>query len=176
MPQPLHATADDFVFTTATGRPVDEERFVQQHWHRALRATGIRPRKFYATRHTFISASLEAGYNIKRLADYCGTSVEMIERHYAGYLRDETPEEMLRLGGQASAPRSGPPRGQVPATPDVKTGTLPGTFRRARRSARQVANVIDEPGAEGGRFELPRACALAVFKTAAFSLTRPPLR
>src|SRR5262245_11639655 len=30
--------------------------------------------------------------------------------------------------------------------------------------------------AEGGRFELPRACALAVFKTAAFSLTRPPLR
>ena len=61
MPQPLHVTADDFVFTTATGRPVDEERFVQQHWHRALRATAIRPRKFYATRHTFISASLEAG-------------------------------------------------------------------------------------------------------------------
>jgi len=28
---PLHITADDFVFTTPTGRPVDEERFVQQH-------------------------------------------------------------------------------------------------------------------------------------------------
>src|SRR5262249_22223411 len=29
--------------------------------------------------------------------------------------------------------------------------------------------------AEGGRFELPRACALAVFKTAALNLARPPL-
>jgi hypothetical protein len=116
------------VFITPTGRPVDEERFVQQHWHRALRATAIRPRKFYATRHTFISASLKAGYNIKRLADYCGTSVEMIERHYAGYLRDETPEEMLRLGGQPSAPRSGPPRGQAPATPLRQNGNPPGNL------------------------------------------------
>jgi integrase len=176
MPQPLHLTADDFVFTTATGRPVDEERFVQQHWHRALRATAIRPRKFYATRHTFISASLEAGYNIKRLADYCGTSVEMIERHYAGYLRDETPEEILRLGGQPSAPSNTPHHTPFPPAPSVKTGTLPGTFRRARRSSRQVANAIGELVTEGGRFELPRACALAVFKTAAFSLARPPLR
>ena len=154
MPQPLHLTADDFVFTTATGRPVDEERFVQQHWHRALRATAIRPRKFYATRHTFISASLEAGYNIKRLADYCGTSVEMIERHYAGYLRDETPEEILRLGGQPSAPSNTPHHTPSPSAPSVKTGTLPGTFRRARRSSGQVANVIGEMLAEGGRFEL----------------------
>src|SRR4029450_10850544 len=131
MPQPLHLTADDFVFTPATGRPVDEERFVQQHWHRALRATAIRPRKFYATRHTFISASLEAGYNIKRLADYCGTSVEMIERHYAGYLRDETPEEILRLGGQPSAPSNAPNHTPAASSQGVKTGTLPGTFRRA---------------------------------------------
>src|SRR5262249_58793710 len=91
--QALHAPAAALVFPAAPGRRVDEERFLQQHGHRALRARGIRPRKFYATRHTFISASLEAGYNIKRLADYCGTSVEMIERHYAGYLRDESPED-----------------------------------------------------------------------------------
>jgi len=121
---------------------------------RALRATGIRPRKFYATRHTFISASLEAGYNIKRLADYCGTSVEMIERHYAGYLRDETPEEMLRLGGQPSAPSNAPPHTPVAPPPGVKTGTQPGTFRRARPSRRQIAKLIGEMTAEGGRFEL----------------------
>ena len=128
MPQPLHLTADDFVFTTATGRPVDEERFVQQHWHRALRATAIRPRKFYATRHTFISASLEAGYNIKRLADYCGTSVEMIERHYAGYLRDETPEEILRLGGQPSAPSNTPHPHAVPAGAERQNGNPSGNL------------------------------------------------
>ena len=155
MPQPLLVTADDFVFTTPTGRPVTEERFVKQHWHRALRATGIRPRKFYATRHTFISASLEAGYNIKRLADYCGTSVEMIERHYAGYLRDETPEEMLRLGGQPSVPSTAPPHTPAAATPGVKTGTLPGTFRRVRQSPRQVHRLIGELGMEPRRVELP---------------------
>ena len=155
MPQPLLVTADDFVFTTPTGRPVTEERFVKQHWHRALRATGIRPRKFYATRHTFISASLEAGYNIKRLADYCGTSVEMIERHYAGYLRDETPEEMLRLGGQPSVPISALPPTSAAATPGVKTGTLPGTFHRVRQSPRQVTRLIGELGVEPRRVELP---------------------
>jgi hypothetical protein len=150
MPQPLHVTADDFVFTTPTGRPVDEERFVQQHWHRALRATAIRPRKFYATRHTFISASLEAGYKIKRLADYCGMSVEMIERHYAGYLRDETPEEILRLGGQPSEPSNAPHHTPAAPASSIKTGTLPGTFRRARRSSQQAANMIGEMLAEGG--------------------------
>src|SRR5262245_4493436 len=141
---------------------------------RALRAAGIRPRKFYATRHTFISASLEAGYKIKRLADYCGTSVEMIERHYAGYLRDETPEEMLRLGGQPSAPSNAPPHTPVGPPPGVKTGTQPGTFRRSRPSRRQIAKLIGEMTAEGGRFELPRACALAVFKTAALDHSATP--
>jgi integrase len=68
---PLHRTEEAFVFTTQAGRPLDEERFVEKHWHRALRATGIRPRKFYATRHTFISLTLMAGVGkIKRLADF----------------------------------------------------------------------------------------------------------
>jgi integrase len=83
MPAPLHVAPDSFVFRTPTGLPIDRDRFTRQHWYRALRATGVRPRKFYATRHTFISAALSRGVNIKWLADYCGTSVEMIERHYA---------------------------------------------------------------------------------------------
>jgi hypothetical protein len=94
-----------------------------------------------ATRHSFISASLEAGYQIKRLADYCGTSVEMIERHYAGYLRDETPDEILRLGGQPSAPKSAAQHPSAAPSPGVKTGTLPGTFRRARRSTQQSSDT-----------------------------------
>src|SRR5262249_1998246 len=56
--QPLHVTPETFVFTTPTGLPLDTDRFVELRWHRALRATGIRPRKFYATRHTFISIAL----------------------------------------------------------------------------------------------------------------------
>ena len=42
----------------------------------------MRPRKFYATRHTFISVALSKGCNLKWVAEYCGTSVEMIEKSY----------------------------------------------------------------------------------------------
>src|SRR5262249_31292132 len=54
-----------------------------------------------------------------------------------------------------------------PAQPETGTKTGTKTHRRRKYATWQ---------AEGGRFELPRAFALAVFKTAAFSLTRPPLR
>jgi hypothetical protein len=81
------------------------------------------------------SASLEAGYNIKRLADYCGTSVEMIERHYAGYIRDEIPEEILRLGGKPSASVDVSPGTPVTAAQGVKTGTFREPF--AARADRQ---------------------------------------
>ena len=69
--RPLHASEDVFVFTTRVGTPLDEEEFVWKHWRRALRATGVRPRKFYATRHTFISWALTRGANLSWLADYC---------------------------------------------------------------------------------------------------------
>ena len=78
----------------------------------------------------------------------------MIEWHYAGYLSDETPEEILRLGGQPSARRSQHP--STAPTPGVKAGTLPGTFRRAGQSTQEVANMLGELVAEGGRFELRR--------------------
>ena len=45
-------------FTTQLMTPLNEEAFVQKHWHRALRTTGVRPRKFYATRHRLISAAV----------------------------------------------------------------------------------------------------------------------
>ena len=79
----------------------------------------------------------------------------MIERHYAGYLRDETPEEMLRLGGQPSAPSNAPLDAPAAQAQGVKTGTLPGTFRRVRQSPRQVHRRIGELGMEPRRVELP---------------------
>jgi hypothetical protein len=67
----------------------------------------MRPRKFYATRHTFISLTLMAGVvKLKRLADYCGTSIEMIEKHYAKWMGDDRPEELAALGGSAPTPPS----------------------------------------------------------------------
>ena len=102
----LHATADTFVFTTQAGTPLDEERFVEKHWHRALRATDTRPRKFYATRHTFITGAVGKGANLKWLADYCGTSVEMIEKHYAGAMNQAQDAAQLALVAGTSGARA----------------------------------------------------------------------
>jgi len=100
--RPLRVSEDAFVFTTEKDTPLNEERFVDKHWRPALRATSIRPRKFYATRHTFITQTLKAGaISIKKVADYCGTSVEMIERHYADWMEPETAAELAALGGNA---------------------------------------------------------------------------
>ena len=50
---------DDYVFTnTKNGGPMDQGEWPKDLWVTALRAAGLRPRRFYATRHTFISAGL----------------------------------------------------------------------------------------------------------------------
>ncbi len=122
--KPLHVSNDTFVFTTAIGTSLDGERFVEKHWHRALRATGVRPRKFYATRHKFISVAVGTpGINLKWLADYCGTSIEMIERHYASYMHGD--DRQLGLLG------AGPPgrgRGHLRAVGGSGSETLTETF------------------------------------------------
>jgi hypothetical protein len=54
-------------------------------------------------RHTFISVGLTNGVNIKWLANYCGTSVAMIEKHYGKYIRNDSQEQLSRLFGTKSA-------------------------------------------------------------------------
>jgi integrase len=56
--KPLHATETDLVFKNREGRPINEDKWRKKYWYRALRPCNIRPRKFYATRHTFISDAL----------------------------------------------------------------------------------------------------------------------
>src|SRR5262245_40816813 len=73
--KPLHVQPEDFVFLNPEGRPIDVKVFTQWTWNPALRRLNIRPRKFYATRHTFISLPLSRGWNLKALAQYSGTSV-----------------------------------------------------------------------------------------------------
>jgi len=65
--------------------------------YRALRAKKLRVRKPYTMRNTFISVGLTNGVNIMWLADYRGTSVAMIEKHYGKYIRDDADEQLARL-------------------------------------------------------------------------------
>jgi hypothetical protein len=71
-------------------------------WYRALRAKEIRVRKPYTMRHTFISVGLTNGVKIKWLAEYCGTSVAMIEKHYGKYLGGDSEEQLEQLFGAKS--------------------------------------------------------------------------
>jgi hypothetical protein len=62
----------------------------------------VRARKFYATRHTFISVGLTQGVKIKWLAEYCGTSMAMIEKHCGKYLNGDSREQLEGLFGAKS--------------------------------------------------------------------------
>jgi integrase len=54
---------------------------------------------FYALRHSHISLALVAGVNIQVLAENCGTSVRMIERHYGKFLKADRRAMFDRLTG-----------------------------------------------------------------------------
>ena len=97
--KPLHVPVDEHIFKNQQGRPISFHTWRAKDWYRTLRALGIKERKPYATRHTFISVGLSNGVNIKWLAEYCGTSVAMIEKHYGRYLRSDSDEQFGRLLG-----------------------------------------------------------------------------
>jgi len=93
-PRPLHAKLDDPFFRNLDGGPIRQDTWAAEYWPRILRATGVRPRRFYAARATFISVALSNGEDIKLVAEHCGTSVTMIEKHYGRYIK---PERFARL-------------------------------------------------------------------------------
>jgi len=97
--KPLRITESDYVFTNTEGGPIDADQWRKDYWYKALRAISIRERKFYATRHTYISVALSVGVNIKWLAEQCGTSVAMIEKHYGRYIRDDGDAPLRALQG-----------------------------------------------------------------------------
>src|SRR5262245_16823711 len=94
-----HATEKTPVFLNQHGEPINFHTWRAKIWYRALRAQQLRVRKPYTMRHTFISVGLTNGVNIKWLADYCGTSVAMFEKHYGKYIRNDADEQLSRLVG-----------------------------------------------------------------------------
>jgi integrase len=128
--QPLHVTPDTFVFTTPTGLPLDTDRFVELRWHRALRATGTRPRKFYATRHTFISVALSRGCMPKWVAKYCGTSLEMLDKHYGHWMEDDQEQlDLLAPRGATVGRRGAKPGPKRIAAASTRSGKRRGEIR-----------------------------------------------
>jgi hypothetical protein len=68
------------------------------------------------TRHTFIAWALSEGANLKGLAEYCGTSVQMIEQSYGRYIRKDFLGPLIAarpktLRKAAVGEKPGPPLG-----------------------------------------------------------------
>ena len=95
--KPLHVTEADHVFLNQEGHLLSFHTWRKGVWYRILRAANVRERKPYCSRHCFISVGLSNGINIKWLADYCGTSIAMIEKHYGRYVKNDAAEQLAKL-------------------------------------------------------------------------------
>jgi integrase len=78
--------SDDFVFIDSRGRPLSQEWLNKRVWKPTLRRAGIRERGQYCIRDTFITLSLSAGEDPGWVARVCGTSEQMIFRHYRNWI------------------------------------------------------------------------------------------
>ena len=109
---PLRAQPEDYIFTQRDGKPINHLSFGTRYFQGALRALNIRHRDFYHTRHTFISVQLTHGENVKQIADYAGTSPEMIFSRYGKWLGGDKTFGKAAL--KAAKPKYLPkPLGQV---------------------------------------------------------------
>jgi hypothetical protein len=92
-----------------------------------------------------ISVGLSQGLNIKWLAEYCGTSVAVIEKHYGRYIKSDSRERLERLFR-------------------AKTETFTETLRNGTDN--DVNEVIENGSEWSGRVDLnhrlhgPEPCAL----------------
>ncbi|WP_446879223.1 hypothetical protein [Phormidesmis sp. 146-33] len=87
--RPQASSANDLVFPARNGKELDMHNFLNRVWKpvvKQLVAAG-KVKEYlpqYNCRHTFITLCLEDGISSRRVAEWCGTSVAVIEEHYAG--------------------------------------------------------------------------------------------
>jgi hypothetical protein len=90
----LSSADSDWVFPSPRGLLWQERNFARAWYrlrHRAKKA-GVRPLPFHCTRHTFITWALEAGTPVKRVSEWVGASVSVIEQTYAHVMPQVAPD------------------------------------------------------------------------------------
>ncbi|MDS3862472.1 site-specific integrase [Thermosynechococcaceae cyanobacterium BACA0444] len=74
---------DALIFTTATGKVIDDHCFSQRTWKDLCKAAGIPHQVPYAARHSLGSHLLENGASIPQVVEILGNNPETTARHYA---------------------------------------------------------------------------------------------
>ena len=82
--KPSKPKPDDLVFPSKTGGAIDDHNFRNRAWVSVLKQAGVKYRKPYNTRHTFISHALESGESPVMVATWTGHDVKTLYENYAG--------------------------------------------------------------------------------------------
>ena len=98
---PVHGEACTvpLVFTTQRGSAVRQQVAADQIWHPALRAAGVevtRVNGMHALRHLYASALLDAGENVKALAEWLGHADPAFTLRVYAHLMPESPQRARR--------------------------------------------------------------------------------
>jgi integrase len=150
---------EDFVFTSPAGRPLSQEWLNRDVWRTTLERADISRRGQYCIRDTFITLALSAGEDPGWVAQVCGTSEEMIFRHYRRWIPGLRPGAGDKIGALLRSVALIQPEKLSPK-PSLEDSVIGKAYRR------QGQNVVREGG-----LEPPRACAHKVL-----SLARLPFR
>jgi integrase len=95
--------------TTAAGTPWTKSLHARRV-AAAVKTAGLDPETtLYALRHSYISQSLKAGVPTKAVALQCGTSAQMIEKHYAKFI----PSDLAEYAQKAAPKLRAEPDGKV---------------------------------------------------------------
>lgn len=87
---------ESLIFTSPEGEPIDGSNFLNREWKPLLGRLGIRYRRPYNLRHTFITHCLRKGVDVATVALWVGNSAEVIYRHYAGAATQMDMPELFR--------------------------------------------------------------------------------
>ena len=90
---PLRAEPDGYMFRDSKARPIDQSEF-SRDFQTVLRVLKIRPRPFKNLRQSYISLNLTIGSNPKWICEQVGTSMDMLQRNYGKYFRDDGADRL----------------------------------------------------------------------------------
>jgi integrase len=79
-----------YLFHDDNGKPLNADHIREQIWYPALDRLGVERRTLYQTRHTYASLMLSAGEDMAWIAAQMGTSIEMLSKTYARYIKSPT--------------------------------------------------------------------------------------
>jgi integrase len=89
---------DQHLLTTVAGGPWAKSVHIRRV-KAAVEKAGLDPdTNLYALRHSYISRALRVGVPVKAVADQCGTSIAMIQKHYAKHI----PGDQQRYAAMAA--------------------------------------------------------------------------